>query len=226
MIAVAIGLIAWLVPSDGPLASSAPASSGGYAAVLRQRTFLRFAPLGVFHYGGMIAIQSLWAGPWLNQVCEWTPEQAANGLFAINLGMLCTFMAWGGVVPRLYLCQWLDGSKSGRVGCTRKPDRADLRRGHGARRDSVDLAAVLHHQYMRFAVATRRGPGSQHCTGGSRTVSVQPVRFCGCLLCAMGDRHGDRSLSFNRLDDLEFVSRRIHVVGCLLRPVVPVVSWF
>jgi hypothetical protein len=67
---------------------------------------VRFAPLGFFQYGGMIAVQSLWAGPWLVQVCAWTPAQAAQGLFGINVAMLLSFMAWGALVPRLYARGW------------------------------------------------------------------------------------------------------------------------
>ena len=81
-------------------------ASSGYAQVWRNPTFLRFAPLGFVHYGGLIAVQSLWAGPWLVEVCGWTPQQAARGLFAINLAMLVSFMAWGAVVPRLYARGW------------------------------------------------------------------------------------------------------------------------
>ena len=54
-----------------------------------------------FNYGGLIAIQSLWAGPWLTQVSARSAVQAAQGLFAINLSMLCAFMLWGFVMPRL-----------------------------------------------------------------------------------------------------------------------------
>ncbi len=78
----------------------------GYADIWRQRTLLRFAPLAFFHYGGMIAVQSLWAGPWLVRVCRWTPAEAAAGLFAINLSMLLAFLAWGLFVPRLYRAGW------------------------------------------------------------------------------------------------------------------------
>jgi hypothetical protein len=54
----------------------------------------------------MIAVQSLWAGPWLVKVCGWTPEESAQGLFAINLSMLMSFMIWGSVVPRLFRRGW------------------------------------------------------------------------------------------------------------------------
>lgn len=77
-------------------------SFGGYALVFRHPEFRRSAPLGFFVYGGMIAVQSLWAGPWLTQVAGWTAEQSAAGLFGINLGMLCAFMAWGALTPTLF----------------------------------------------------------------------------------------------------------------------------
>jgi MFS family permease len=52
------------------------------------------------------ASASLWAGPWLAEVCGWTPTQAAEGLFAINVAMLISFMSWGSIVPRLYARGW------------------------------------------------------------------------------------------------------------------------
>ena len=105
--AVLLGMLAtaWLVPRDAP-APAPVAAAGGYAEVWRHPTFVRLAPMGFFHYGGLIAVQSLWAGPWLADVCGWTPTQAAQGLFAINVAMLISFMSWGSVVPRLYARGW------------------------------------------------------------------------------------------------------------------------
>jgi hypothetical protein len=59
------------------------------------------APLGFVAYGGMIAIQALWAGPWLTRVAGWNPIEAAGGLFVINAAMLVAFMAWGALMPHL-----------------------------------------------------------------------------------------------------------------------------
>jgi predicted MFS family arabinose efflux permease len=105
--AVLLGMLAtvWLVPRDSPAAAPV-AAAGGYAEVWRHPSFVRLAPMGFFHYGGLIAVQSLWAGPWLAEVCGWTPTQAAQGLFAINVAMLISFMSWGSVVPRLYARGW------------------------------------------------------------------------------------------------------------------------
>ena len=98
--------IARFVPADPPAASQLPGIDSGYAAIWRHPTFVRLAPMGFFHYGGLIAVQSLWAGPWLVVVCGWTAAQAARGLFVINISMLLSFMAWGSVVPRLYARGW------------------------------------------------------------------------------------------------------------------------
>ena len=110
-IAVCIGLamllILRLVPRDAPQGESAALPrAAGYREVLAHASFVRFAPMGFFHYGGLIAVQSLWAGPWLVQVCGWAPERASQGLFAINMAMLLSFMAWGSIVPRLYARGW------------------------------------------------------------------------------------------------------------------------
>jgi predicted MFS family arabinose efflux permease len=110
LFAVAIATIVRLVPRDSHLGGTgdraARRSGPGYRQVFRHPTFTRFAPMAFFQYGGMVAVQSLWAGPWMVQVCGFTPEQAARGLFGINIAMLITFMAWGMAVPRLYARGW------------------------------------------------------------------------------------------------------------------------
>lgn len=98
--------IARFVPADPLAAPRDAADEPGYGAIWRHPTFVRLAPMGFFHYGGLIAVQSLWAGPWLVEVCGWSAAEAARGLFAINISMLLSFMAWGSVVPRLYARGW------------------------------------------------------------------------------------------------------------------------
>ena len=115
LMTLAIGVIAWRVPADVTVSRAGEASlvdpaRGGadasYAAVFRHPTFVRLAPLGFFNYGALIAVQSLWAGPWLVQVHGLTAAQAASGLFGINLAMLLAFWSWGILVPRLYARGW------------------------------------------------------------------------------------------------------------------------
>ena len=73
----------------------------GFAMVWRHPFFQRLAPLGFFVYGGMVAMQTLWAGPWMQRVAGYSPLEAATGLFWINVAMLCTFWTWGMVNPWL-----------------------------------------------------------------------------------------------------------------------------
>ena len=87
-------------------AGTPPATAGGYREIFSHPTFQRFAPLGFFHYGGMIAVQSLWAGPWFVEVAGLTADSAARGLFGLNVAMLAAFMSWGAIVPRLYARGW------------------------------------------------------------------------------------------------------------------------
>jgi MFS family permease len=116
---LAMALIRWWVPADPPAAppstpgsavaaasAVAPASQSGvapqgYRDVFLHPVFIRSAPIGFFTYGGMIAVQTLWAGPWMTRLAGFTPEQSAGGLFIINLCMLVAFMLWGVWMPRL-----------------------------------------------------------------------------------------------------------------------------
>jgi predicted MFS family arabinose efflux permease len=105
LLLTALLLIALVIPADSaPPSAPAPPSdspSSGYAAVFRHAAFVRMAPMGFFVYGGMVAMQSLWIGPWLTQVGGQQPSQAAEGLFLVNLCMLLAFLSWGFVLPRL-----------------------------------------------------------------------------------------------------------------------------
>ena len=110
LVVLAMGLIAWQVPRwatplfvPEPTASvSPPEAASGYAEVWRHPYFQRLMPLGFFNYGGMVAMQTLWAGPWMVKVAGFSALQAATGLFGINVTMLCTFWAWGMLSPWLF----------------------------------------------------------------------------------------------------------------------------
>ena len=107
LLALAMVAIAAVVPRDAPNPSLVNASASiGYREIFRHPYFVRLAPLGFFVYGGLLAVQSLWAGPWLTQVAGYTPADAARGLFAINLSMWVAFLSWGVVMPRLTRRGW------------------------------------------------------------------------------------------------------------------------
>jgi len=101
MIAVSMLLIAWSVPAWQPAPAHPGAPRASYAEVWRNPYFRRMAPVGFFTYGGMIAVQTLWAGPWMVRVAGYEPVDSAAGLFTINLAMLVTFWTWGMVNPML-----------------------------------------------------------------------------------------------------------------------------
>lgn len=122
LLLASMGAIAWLVPrwDDRSVVHNeaaglrpqpqndhvTPASSSeqvpaGYAQVWRNPYFRSLAPLGFFNYGGLVALQTLWAGPWMTKVGGYSPVQAAGGLFGLNVAMLLAFWLWGMANPWL-----------------------------------------------------------------------------------------------------------------------------
>ena len=104
LVLVAMMLIAWQVPRwdvGSPPEADAGQAKAGYAEVWRHPYFRKMAPIGFFCYGGLVAMQTLWAAPWMIKVAGYSPLQAASGLFWINVGMLGTFWAWGLANPWL-----------------------------------------------------------------------------------------------------------------------------
>lgn len=102
---LAVVFVTLTVPADAS-GVSRQRDAAGYLAVFRHPTFQRMVPLGLINYGGLIAVQALWAGPWLTDVAGRTADEAALGLFFINLSMLMAFMAWGVLMPRLVARGW------------------------------------------------------------------------------------------------------------------------
>lgn len=70
-------------------------------SIVWQNQFFRSViPMGFFSTGGLFAIQTLWAGPWMIKVSGYTPQQSAKGLFLIYFFMLLSFLIWGYFVPK------------------------------------------------------------------------------------------------------------------------------
>jgi MFS family permease len=95
-------------PQGGRAAVLAPAvpAASSYAEIWRSRYFQKMSLLAFFNYGGFVAIQTLWAGPWMVRVAGYTPLESATGLFYINAAMLVTFWAWGMLNPVLARTGW------------------------------------------------------------------------------------------------------------------------
>ena len=75
-------------------------SESNLITVWKNPLFKSLVPMGFFSYGGLFAIQTLWAGPWMIRVSGYTPEESAQGLFIIYLCMLISFLVWGYFVPK------------------------------------------------------------------------------------------------------------------------------
>ena len=78
-----------------------PSNTGTLSEVWKNRFFISVIPMGLFNYGGLMAIQTLWAGPWMIRVSGYTPEESAKGLFMIYFFMLISFLIWGYFVPKI-----------------------------------------------------------------------------------------------------------------------------
>ena len=107
LIVLAMVALAWRVPAwPAPAADGATAPEIGYAQIARHPFFRRMVGVGFVFYAGMLAIQTLWAGPWLVRVVGLDADQAAQGLFGLNVCMLLTFWLWGLANPRLVRRGW------------------------------------------------------------------------------------------------------------------------
>lgn len=108
LLLLSMAAIAWVTPgwSKHAPAGAALTDSNSYAEVWRSRYFRKMLPLAIFNYGGMVAMQTLWATPWMIRVAGYTPMEAAKGLFYINATMLVTFWGWGMVNPWLARNGW------------------------------------------------------------------------------------------------------------------------
>jgi MFS family permease len=107
LIVLSMVLMGWRVPQwrQATPASHTESSKGilaSYAQVWRHPYFRALTPMGFFNYGGLIAMQTLWAGPWMIKVAGYSALDAATGLFWINVCMLVTFWLWGLITPTLF----------------------------------------------------------------------------------------------------------------------------
>jgi len=111
LLLLAMILIRWQVPRWNVTVPDVAGPKAGYAEVWKHSYFRKMTPIGFFCYGGLVAIQTLWATPWMIKVGGYSAAQAASGLFWINISMLCAFWTWGMVNPWLvrhgYDADWM-----------------------------------------------------------------------------------------------------------------------
>ena len=83
---LAMAVIAWQVPrwDTAPNLTEPPhPEPAGYAAIWAHPYFRKMVPMGFFCYGGLVAMQTLWAAPWMIKIAGYSPLQAATGLFCV-----------------------------------------------------------------------------------------------------------------------------------------------
>jgi MFS family permease len=100
---VAAAAIAWRVP-DTPRPARPPglaAQWSGVMQVVRHPRFWWLAPLGAFGMGSFMAIQGLWAVPWMMDVDGMTRAAAADRLFALGVVVLVGYLGLGMFAARL-----------------------------------------------------------------------------------------------------------------------------
>ena len=89
-------------PTDKPIqTSSATLSWQSYRPILTNSFFWRILPLGTFCYGGFIAVQTLWFGPWLIEVMDYPATTAAQIVFGFNVVLLLAYLFNTWVLPKL-----------------------------------------------------------------------------------------------------------------------------
>ncbi|HRZ53358.1 MAG TPA: MFS transporter [Candidatus Contendobacter sp.] len=73
----------------------------GVAAIFRSPVFWRIAPSSVVSQASFLAIQGLWAGPWLRDVAGLDKTAAAGYLFWVAAAMVAGFLGMGQLAYRL-----------------------------------------------------------------------------------------------------------------------------
>ncbi|MEN9539606.1 MAG: hypothetical protein RLZZ126_1841 [Pseudomonadota bacterium] len=103
LLMLAMAMVAWQAPRAAGVTGEGPQGPfwASYREVWAHPYFRRMTPIGFFCYGGLLAVQTLWVVPWMTRVSRYTPDEAAQGFFWINVCMLFTFWLWGLLNPRL-----------------------------------------------------------------------------------------------------------------------------
>ena len=87
-------------PSGTAASNSSDSDTPGYGAIFADPYFRRMALLGAVHQGGFMALQSLWAGPWMITVLGLSVEQTSHVLFLFNLALLIAYLGLSWWAPR------------------------------------------------------------------------------------------------------------------------------
>ena len=114
--ALAIVALARNTPPGVPWVASV-ASDGGLRAVFGDRRFWRIAPLSFFFTGGILAMQGLWAGPYLFDVLRLSPIAAGNVILLLAGGVTIGSAASGWCTDRFGVARTIRASATIFVAC-------------------------------------------------------------------------------------------------------------
>lgn len=109
IVVIIVSILVW-IPDTKSTTNPRVAWYLSYVDVLKSRYTWKMAPLGFFSYAILVAVQTLWAGPWLTEITGSNADEAAQGLFHINFVMLVVFLGLGFSTP------WVIKSKAGADG--------------------------------------------------------------------------------------------------------------
>ena len=175
--------------------------------IVRHPVFVRSGPLAFFTYGGLIAVQSLWAGPWLTHVVMTDAAGAAQGLFVdqprharLVLGLGAADAAAGarGIGPEP-LIAW--GWPLGAAGAAGDHRAGPRRRCAMAGRCGACCTSVS-------PVPAGGCAGLSEGRGRARAVGIQPGDLSGVFCLPVGHGPGHRRVDGCRLGAGAQPSRR------------------
>lgn len=94
LVGLAVATLIWRTPEKSAIVTGEPLVQqlAGLASVLKSPAFWRYTPQSMLIVGGFIALQGLWAVPWLMNFSGLPRELAAHHLLLMSLGMLLGFL--------------------------------------------------------------------------------------------------------------------------------------
>ena len=96
----AIGI--WFtLPKALPQQSAPSTKKISLLQIFKRQALFATIPAALVGQGGFLALQTLWAGPWMVQVLGVTPAQSAFYLLIMNLVLLLSYLLLGVVAPRM-----------------------------------------------------------------------------------------------------------------------------
>lgn len=101
---VIVAVAMWtLFPKQAVTLSDPNAATVSYSDIFKRQAIRATMPIAFFGQGGFIALQTLWAAPWLMQVLGQSKEQAASTLFIMNSSLVGIYIILGIFAGKLSL---------------------------------------------------------------------------------------------------------------------------